>query len=193
MAHYRGLSRWEAVGCVAAGVTAALASYFLMTPANALFAGYLLFAALAITIVDFRNFIIPDGLSLPAIALGVVASFISVDVDLRSTAITSSLIGAAVGGCSFYLIRLSYRRLRGFEGLGMGDVKLAAAAGAWAGIEGLPLVLFMATAAAVSAVVVKHVIGGKEGITRTTPVPFGSFLAPSLWLVWWYQQLIVAG
>jgi len=189
MAQYRGLTRWEAIGCAAAALLATIASLFLTTPATALLGGCLFFAALTIAVVDYRNFIIPDSLSLPAIPLGVFASFVSVYVDFRQSAITSSLIGALVGGCSFYAVRSAYRRLRGFEGLGMGDVKLAAAAGAWVGIEGLPIVLFMATGAAVSTVAVKHVIGTKESISRTTPVPFGSFLAPSLWLVWLSQQL----
>jgi leader peptidase (prepilin peptidase) / N-methyltransferase len=190
MAHYRGLTRWEATGCAAAGLTTALACSFSSAPAIALLSGYLLFTALAIAIVDYRNFIIPDSLSLPAIPLGMIASLASGETDLPSSAIVDSLIGALIGGCCFYLIRASYRRLRGFEGLGMGDVKLAAAAGAWVGVEALPLVLFLATGAAVSAVAVKYAIGPKETVTRTTPIPFGSFLAPSLWLIWFYREVV---
>src|SRR5438874_4220467 len=192
MAQYRGLTRWEAIGCAAAALLATIVSLFLTTPATALLGGCLFFAALTIAVIDYRNFIIPDSLSLPAIPLGVFASFVSVDVDLRQSAITSSLIGALVGGCSFYAVRSAYRRLRGFEGLGMGDVKLAAAAGAWVGIEGLPVVLFMATGAAISAVVARQLISPKEAITRTTPMPFGSFLAPCIWLVWLYRTVAPA-
>jgi leader peptidase (prepilin peptidase) / N-methyltransferase len=190
MAHHRDLSTWEAIGCAVAGLLTALACSPTAPPAIAVLSGYLLFTAIAITIVDYRSFIIPDIFSLPAIPLGIVANLISADVGLHSSAVADSLIGAAVGGSSFYLLRSSYRRFRGFEGLGMGDVKLATAAGAWVGLEALPIVLFMATGAAVSAVAVRYVIGAKESITRTTPIPFGTFLAPSLWLIWFYRAVV---
>jgi leader peptidase (prepilin peptidase)/N-methyltransferase len=90
---------------------------------------------------------------------------------------------------AFYGIRTLYRYLRGFEGLGMGDVKLAAAAGAWVGLWALPMVLLMATAAAISTVALRHFIGDKGTITRTTPIPFGSFLAPPIWVIWFYGQV----
>jgi leader peptidase (prepilin peptidase)/N-methyltransferase len=191
MAYFQDLKRSEAVGCAAAGLLAALACSLIAPPSIALLSGYLLFTAAAIAIVDYRSFIIPDGLSLPAIPLGMVASLVSLGPDLYLSAPADSLIGAAIGGVSFYLIRSSYRRFRGFEGLGMGDVKLATAAGAWVGVEALPFVLFLATGAAVSAVAVRYVIGPRESVTRTTPIPFGAFLAPSLWLIWLYWRVLV--
>jgi leader peptidase (prepilin peptidase)/N-methyltransferase len=190
MASDRGLAKWEAIGCAVSGIVAALACSRFMPPEIALLSGYLFSTAAAITIIDYRIFIIPDSLSIPAIPVGVIASLAPVDPQFYPEAAAYSLAGAAVGGGSFYLIRSSYRYLRGFEGLGMGDVKLAAAAGAWVGIEGLPLVLLAATAAAVSAVAVRHVGGRAKEITRVTPVPFGSFLAPALWVIWLYRELV---
>lgn len=190
MKYYGDLGTEEAVGCAAAGLLTALACSLAAPPAIAVSTGYLLFTAIAITIVDYRSFIIPDALSLPAIPLGILTNLISAEAGLRSSTVADCLIGAAVAGSAFYLIRSSYRRFRGFEGLGMGDVKLAAAAGAWVGLEALPIVLLMATGAAVSAVAVRYVIGAKEGITRTTAIPFGAFLAPSLWLIWFYRAVV---
>jgi leader peptidase (prepilin peptidase)/N-methyltransferase len=190
MAYLRDLTGLEAVGCAVAGLLGAVGCSFFTSPAVALSCGYLLFTVIAITIVDYRSFIIPDVLSLPAIPIGMVASLVATDAEPYSSALADSLIGATVAGCSFYLIRASYRRLRGLEGIGMGDVKLAFAAGAWVGLEWLPLVLFMATGAAVSAVAVRQVSGAKESVTRTTPIPFGAFLAPSLWLIWFYREVI---
>jgi preprotein translocase subunit SecG len=48
----------------------------------------------------------------------------------------------------------------------------------------------MATGAAISAVAVRQASGAKETVTRTTAIPFGAFLAPSLWLIWSYRQVV---
>ena len=122
----RDMTKWQAIGCAAAGLATAIAAYFLsQSPAISARTGYLLFTATAITIVDYRNFIIPDELSLPAIPLGVIASSLSGSAGPLSQPILDSLIGGMVGGGSFYVLRAAYHRFRGFEGLGMGDVKLA--------------------------------------------------------------------
>src|SRR3954463_12123475 len=133
----RDLTKWEVIACSTAGAAAAVLSYGLSaSPAVAVLSGYLFFTAAAITLIDSRLFIIPNELSLPAIPIGMIAmATASADYRSMSNALLSSLLGAAVGGGSFYLLRAVYRRLRGFEGLGMGDVKLAAAAGAWVGLE----------------------------------------------------------
>jgi leader peptidase (prepilin peptidase)/N-methyltransferase len=187
----RDLTKWQAIGCAAAGLATAIAAYLLSrSPTISVLTGYLLFTAAAIMIVDYRNFIIPDELSLPAIPLGIIANSFSAGAAALSQPILDSFIGGAVGGASFYVLRAGYRRFRGFEGLGMGDVKLAAAAGTWVGLEGLPMVLILATTAAVAAVLVAQARGSEQAITRTTPIPFGSFLAPALWLVWSYFALI---
>jgi leader peptidase (prepilin peptidase)/N-methyltransferase len=187
----RDLSQWQAIGCAAAGLATAVAAYFLSrSPAISALTGYLLFTAAAITIVDYRSFIIPDELSLPAIPLGILASSLAGGAGSLSQPVFDSLIGAAVGGGSFYVLRAAYSRLRGFEGLGMGDVKLAAAAGAWVGLEGLPMVLILATTGAVAAVLFAQARGTDQAISRTTPIPFGSFLAPALWFVWSYFAVI---
>src|SRR4051794_27564614 len=97
----RDLTRWQAIGCAAAGLVTAIAAYFLSrSPATAALTGYLLFTAPAITIVDYRIFITPDDLSPPAIPLGILASSLAGGAGLPSQPIFDSLIGAAVGGGS---------------------------------------------------------------------------------------------
>jgi len=53
----------------------------------------------------------------------------------------------------FVLIELTYRRLRGQDGLGRGDAKLLAAGGAWCGWSGLPLIVLISSALALIAAV----------------------------------------
>ena len=149
---------------------------------------FLTFVVVAITISDVRHFIIPDMLSLPAIPAGVLAFwFASGGGGLQ--AVMMSVLGALLGGASLYAIKAGYERVRHVEGLGLGDVKLFAAGGAWLGPGGLAVTLLLASLAALIAVVFAMAIKGRGGITRMTPLPFGAFIAPAIWLVWMYHQM----
>jgi prepilin signal peptidase PulO-like enzyme (type II secretory pathway) len=81
----------------------------------------------------------------------------------------------------------SSARLRYREGLGFGDVKLAAAVGAWLPLESIPLCFALATCAALVAVMLRRLRG--ESIDATAKLPFGAFLCPALWLVFYASQL----
>ena len=73
-----------------------------------------------------------------------------------------------------WLIRESYRLYAGVEGMGYGDVKLAASIGVWVGIETIPAVLFIAFAAGVALMLPLTLLGR---VGKGAPVPFGPFLA----------------
>jgi leader peptidase (prepilin peptidase)/N-methyltransferase len=90
---------------------------------------------------------------------------------------------AALGAGLLYALAVAYRYLRKREGLGFGDVKLAAVAGAWTGPEGLGPSLLLACLAAFAFVAVTH-RQDLASLQRSTLIPFGAFLAPSIWLVW---------
>jgi leader peptidase (prepilin peptidase)/N-methyltransferase len=68
--------------------------------------------------------------------------------------------------------------------LGFGDVKLAAAAGAWTGLDGLPITLLLASGSALLAILVHGMLRPGERATPTTRIPFGSFLAPAIIVTW---------
>jgi leader peptidase (prepilin peptidase) / N-methyltransferase len=182
------LSRQESAICLVLAVLAALiaAAYF---PVSVVISTlFLTFVVSTITISDVRHFIIPDVLSLPAIPAGVLAFWFASGGD-GLQAITTSVLGALLGGASLYAIKAGYERVRHVEGLGLGDVKLFAAGGAWLGPGSLAGTLLLASLAAVIAVVIAMAIKGRHGITRMTPMPFGAFIAPAIWLVWMYQQV----
>ena len=88
--------------------------------------------------------------------------------------LTESLAGAILFGGSLYLIREAYYRLRGVDGLGLGDVKLAAMIAAFLGTAEALLVLLLgcllATLAGCVSVAVKRA-------DWRTPLPFGSYLS----------------
>jgi leader peptidase (prepilin peptidase)/N-methyltransferase len=101
--------------------------------------------------------------------------------------ITDHLIGAACGYAFILLTAAAYRRLRGHEGLGRGDAKLLAAAGAWVGWEALPSVLTVGCVFALSAVAAAILVG--RSVRSDDRIPLGTYLAGGLWLVWLYGPL----
>src|SRR5262249_59538361 len=94
---------------------------------------------LVLAIVDGLALRLPDVLTLPLIAAGLAVSWFLPERDLLGHA-----IGAAVGLAAFWSIAMLYRAMRGQDGLGMGDMKLAAAAGAWLDWQALALLVLLA-------------------------------------------------
>ncbi|MGI9408778.1 MAG: prepilin peptidase, partial [Hyphomicrobiaceae bacterium] len=114
---------------------------------------------LAIAIEDARSFIIPDVLSLPAIPAGLLAAGVLSPADSAYETVLWHLAGAITAAVALYLVRWAYRQLRQVDGLGLGDVKLAAVAGAWTGLAGTSTVLLLACAAALTFVGIAALIG----------------------------------
>jgi len=147
---------------------------------DALWAGCALgWALLALAWIDVAEFWLPDALTLPLLLAGLAATW-----WLQPWALTDHAIGAAVGYSLFRLVSWGYRRLRGRDGLGEGDAKLLAAAGAWLGWEALPLVLIGAAVAGLLWAVVAMARG--QRMTGATALPFGPPLAAATWVVWLY-------
>jgi len=77
----------------------------------------------------------------------------------------------------------TYRRLCGIEGLGMGDVKLAAAGAPWLPWSHLQVALLIAVSPALLVVAGRALIA-RNGLHMRIALPFGAFLAPAVWVVW---------
>ncbi len=97
-------------------------------------------------------------------------------------------LGAALGYLAFRLVAMLYRRLRGREGLGAGDAKLLAAAGAWLGAQALPGVVLLAAVSALALALLASARGGR--LSATLAVPFGPPLAVAIWLAWLFPGLV---
>ena len=163
-----------ALGAAGLGVWAALAQ---PTPLAAVLTALLGWQLLLISVIDAEHFRLPDQLTLPLLATGGLAA-----VLLDHTAPLDALIGAAAGFASLWLLAFAYRRLRGREGLGDGDPFLLAAGGAWIGWIGLPGVLLWASAAGLSLVAARVLVGKK--VSAADRLPFGPCLAVGIWLTW---------
>jgi leader peptidase (prepilin peptidase)/N-methyltransferase len=138
------------------------------------------------TEVDARCFLLPDIVTGGAALSGLVAASLLDPFDPWSGFATA--VGRAfLVGATLWLVRWTYARLRHREGIGLGDVKLAAAIGAWLPLDVVPLCFMLATSAALIAVLLAH--QRDQAIERTARVPLGAFLCPALWLVYYATRL----
>jgi leader peptidase (prepilin peptidase) / N-methyltransferase len=137
--------------------------------------------------VDARTHLLPDTVTYGGIALGILAAP-ALD-PFEPWAGTTAAAGARAAGTAFalLLLRWCYARLRGREGLGFGDVKLAAAVGAWLPLTSVPFCFALATCAALIMVASAWLRGAS--INASVKLPFGAFLCPALWLVFYAGEL----
>ena len=177
------LSRLAAFGLLYALL--ALPVLLLQTvPLGIIAASLLLAVGLALlSTIDVQSYRLPDLLTLPLLAAGLAcAAFGGVEAFGWHAA------SAAIGGVLLYAVNQLYLIVRGENGLGLGDAKLFAAAGAWTGAQGLSSILLIACVAALSAVVVWRL--RNHALDRHTAIPFGPFLALGTWAVWLYGPLL---
>ena len=177
----------------AAGLSAAvfIGLWFVFPALASAFSALLFFAMALITLADLRHFIIPDVLSLPAIPAGLVANAMVIQGGHWQDGLLDGLTGAVAGAGAFYLMRWFYQRFRGGEGLGLGDVKLAGVAGAWLGAAALAPACLAATLAALAGVLIHALVRGTEGITAKMHIPFGSFIAPTIFAFWILRMMTI--
>lgn len=165
-----------------AGLVAAT-SLMLFEPRWALVSCLLGWTMLAVAVSDVERFIVPDILSLPAIPAGLIVTRLLADGQAAPVALLQNFAAAVVGAGAMFAIKELYYAWREREGLGLGDVKLAAVAGAWTGPEGIIQVLLVACVLAIAYVALAH-WRDVRSIRATAAVPFGTFLGPSIWFVW---------
>lgn len=145
-------------------------------------------ALIALFAIDLEHQLLPNRITLPGIAAGVLFS------AFLPPGLVASLLGVAVGGGVLWAIGEGWSRLRGMEAMGFGDVKMLAMIGAFLGWQ-LVIVTF----------VISSIVGGlfaaillvARRTSWTAALPFGTFLAigaliASLWgeeLLAWYLSL----
>ncbi len=156
---------------VEAATALATAALFALHGASAWTCGeaLLLWALIALALIDFDTTLLPDDLTLPLLWLGLL-----LHLWLAPQALASSVLGAALGYLSLWTVYQGFKLATGKEGMGYGDFKLFAALGAWFGaLALLPMVLLSALSGAVIGIALQL-----TGVTeRGRPIPFGPFLA----------------
>lgn len=160
------------------------------TPLQAWSYAAFLWLLLTLAMTDLTTFRLPDVLTG---ALFIVALWLALLPG--GVGPESALIGALAGTGSFWLLRHLYRRLRKQEGMGLGDVKLMAGLGAYAGYEDLPLIVLGAALMGLGAAMLTR----RPQPNRPTQLPIGQRALPfgaalcaataALWL-WRVSRLI---
>lgn len=149
------------------------------TPASAAAIGLCLIWA---SVVDFDRFEIPDLVSV-LLALAATAWLVR-----SGEALVLHLGVGIVAGAVFYLIGEQYFRLRGVDGLGIGDAKLMVGIGILTGPFGVIWVVLIASISGLLTIVLTRVGSREEsGALSGQGIAFGPFLCLSAWGVWLYQ------
>jgi leader peptidase (prepilin peptidase) / N-methyltransferase len=125
-------------------------------------------ALIVLFVIDLQHQILPNVITLPGIVIGFVCSL------FLPPGWRDSLIGILVGGAIPLIIAEAYVRLRGVEGLGMGDVKMLGMVGAFLGWKGAVLTLMLGSLA--GSIVGVGLIAARAGSLQRK-LPFGTFLA----------------
>ncbi len=125
--------------------------------------------ALTLTCIDWQTRLLPDSITLPLLWAGLV-----VNLGPTFASLSDAVIGAAAGYTFLWIIYWGFWWLRGIEGIGLGDLKLFAAIGAWLGWGALVQVLVLASLA---GALVGVALLATRRLRRDEPLPFGPFLA----------------
>jgi leader peptidase (prepilin peptidase)/N-methyltransferase len=179
----------ENAGLAVLALACALVSIWVAPDLPGWFGAGLAVTVIAIAAIDARHLIIPNELNAVAFALGVWHAVVTTP-DHLVEAFIYSLARAAVMAGLFLALRAIYRRVRGREGIGLGDVKLAAVAGAWLGWMTIPIAIEIAALSALAVYGVRIYVRGQP-IDAAAKFPFGLFLAPSIWICWLLETTLL--
>jgi leader peptidase (prepilin peptidase)/N-methyltransferase len=137
---------------------------------------------LAIALTDASLGIIPDEWNAAGLSLAMLSAVLQ-NPDTMVEAMAAAVLRGGVLALLFLGLRVAYRGLRGREGIGLGDVKLAVVAGAWLDWLTIPIVVELAAVAGLATYLVRRYWLGRA-LHMTSRLPFGLFFAPAIWLGW---------
>jgi len=124
---------------------------------------------LVLSLIDLDHQLLPDAITLPGIAAGLAASFLP-GSPVRPL---PALLAAAGGWLAFAAVAKAYQRLRGVEGLGQGDWKMAAMLGAFLGWPPMLLTVLLASVAGTLVGLGAVALRGRD---MRYALPLGTFL-----------------
>jgi len=149
-----------------------------------------------LTITDLRERILPDKVNFVGFGLGLLLSLFTRPVDgtalwlanhlftypppEAALSFADALIGAGVASGLLWLVAEGYFRARGREGMGLGDVKMMAMAGAFLGLQRALLTILLGSLLG-SLIGIAVIAIGRKG--RDFELPFGTFLGAGAMLV----------
>lgn len=147
-------------------------------------------AAIWISWQDLTDFTIPDGaviaLGLLGAAHRIAADGLAAGATWHAATLHLVILDFVLAGGCVLAVREAYYRFRGHDGIGFGDVKLAAAGGVLVGASGFALALFAASVAGL-------IVAGwrrrwNAEFSASDRIAFGAVLTPVLSGIWTAQN-----
>jgi leader peptidase (prepilin peptidase) / N-methyltransferase len=168
---------FAAVGCFIV-----IASLVAAPGRSGLFGSALGLLMLAVAVADARAFIIPDKLTIAAFLLALMnAASEALESMAENVAVATSR--GLVLALAFFALREIYLWLRHRHGIGLGDVKLAAVAGAWLDWTLVPVAIEIAALTALIVYIASQLVL-RRPLCAAAKLPFGLFFAPAIWICW---------
>lgn len=143
---------------------------------------------IVISFIDLEHRIIPNVISIPGIFAGIGINVIFAGRYGYYSSFLNSILGAVVGGGFLFLVAVLYEKIKKAEGMGGGDVKLAAMLGAFFGWKASIFILLMSSILGSLIGVILIVILKKNS---KYAIPFGPFLATSALLYFFLGQQLI--
>ena len=150
---------------------------------------------LVLIFTDIEHYILPDEITLGGLVIGLLLSLslpmpeglmkfvwtiMDAEADWRWISLAESAVGALLFGGGLWILRELYYRMRGVDGLGLGDVKMAAMMGSFWGVGHTLLILLLGSLGGALVGMLVVLIGGKKW---NYEMPFGSYLGAAALLV----------
>lgn len=172
------------------GVTTAWVAWHFGFGTAAICAMVITWFLIAMSGIDIDHQLLPDGLTLPLMWGGLLTSAVIGHVADAPLPVSpsESIVGAAAGYLSLWLVFHAFRLVTGKEGMGYGDFKLFAAWGAWLGWTLLPLIIMLSAASGAILGIAMIMLRGRD---RAAPMPFGPYLAIAGWIAMMYGDALV--
>lgn len=141
---------------------------------------------LTLTVTDLRVRLLPDAITFTGFGLGLVFSAGTPPIDstaqwlwghlfhfippLMVLSLTNAIVGAAFGGFLLWFVGEAYFRIRGREGMGLGDAKMMLLVGSFFGLTRTFLTILigslLGSLVGVLAVPLLYLFGWKRGLAR---------------------------
>ncbi len=155
------------------GISVVIVAFHFGVSIQTLFALFLTWSLIALSMIDFDHQLLPDDITLPLLWLGIIINLFGLFTDIES-----SVLGAVFGYATLWSVYIIFKLVTGKEGMGHGDFKLLAVLGAWFGWQLLPLIIILSSL--VGAVIGISLMVFKSH-SRNTAIPFGPYLAIAGW------------
>lgn len=123
---------------------------------------------LVLAVIDYRNYLLPDVLTLPLLWLGLLFNLQEGYVPLEQ-----AVVGAISGYLCLWCLYWIFLLVTGKKALGYGDFKLLAALGAWMGSQALPKILLMSAGSGLIVIFLQRYLAQT---TLNRPLAFGPWL-----------------